>query len=595
MKKTVAGTVGVALLLLAIGLGLAWFNRVSSNDRVNYPIGVTLSYDVIFKQDVTLEAIRQGELSSSDEMLLRNNAKVSLNWSGQLKLMREEAVGPGSQSLAFTLVVSPETKLDWQILERIEGKVKINSEGEIVAVQYAGEQWIEQSVFVRDLFSAMHLNLTKAGEQIEAHSDFDLRFHLEKSHNPFHRGRYTKFYEALLKRDKAKVEGQVELNLSEKDRSLETLSLHRNLQYQVTTGLLKKESLGLKLSIAKASTELVRVSSQTDLVKDNLKGSAVRSFYEKSSAERVVAGKTFEQVMSSQDDLTGPYDARYAAAEAQVRSWLKLHPEAAPDIAEKAKSFDIEDPKFSSFLAALRDVGSPEAQTALMDITRNSESEPGKRMYFAAYLGDVQHPTEESVNFLLELSDKRDLDVNLAQAAALGLGRIVHVLNDEYDSVRADHLRKHFLDRLSFPKSDDETKDLLAVLGNTRDPKIWSGIHSVYTKSSSEDIKTHVIMAARFLPNPEAHDLLVSESQSTSKARQFAALESLSLSPEGKDDAAVYEKILQSSGDHAVLQQTIKNLGALTPDDPEAKRVMTWFIRNCAQTELCSLAESFAK
>ncbi|MBC7530041.1 MAG: hypothetical protein H7318_00580, partial [Oligoflexus sp.] len=53
------------------------------------------------------------------------------------------------------------------------------------------------------------------------------------------------------------------------------------------------------------------------------------------------------------------------------------------------------------------------------------------------------------------------------------------------------------------------------------------------------------------------------------------------------------EDILKNGKDIRVAQQTLQNLGRMLDSSPEARELMNWFVKNCAQTDLCSLAESY--
>jgi HEAT repeat protein len=210
----------------------------------------------------------------------------------------------------------------------------------------------------------------------------------------------------------------------------------------------------------------------------------------------IASGATFESTLivlrhpaKTEDDRK-----RRAHAYRQFASLLRIHPEKAKSLAEWIKGGDEQS---NTFISALRDAGTKEAQAALLDVYRDPGLPEPAKMSALRAVSLLNKPTTESTALLRELSTAEGLT---GEQAVYGLG--THASRAAANGQDAAPIVGELVDGLGGAKTPQEEAKYLAALGNAGSRDAVEEI-TTRTKSESEAVRREAVHALRSVPGAD--------------------------------------------------------------------------------------------
>lgn len=164
------------------------------------------------------------------------------------------------------------------------------------------------------------------------------------------------------------------------------------------------------------------------------------------------------------------------------------------------------DDVFGPIVAAIGAVGTPSLQGVLRKIL---SQRPGEWNSFAAIVpvfGGLNSPSDETIQFLEQMT--RDTDPDFASTAALALGGSVNSFATAQPE-RSKQILEKYISNVENPQADpEEIKASLAVLANAGLESTRSAILTL-TYHARSDVRAEAVMALRFMRDAEVEQRFV--------------------------------------------------------------------------------------
>lgn len=155
----------------------------------------------------------------------------------------------------------------------------------------------------------------------------------------------------------------------------------------------------------------------------------------------------------------------------------------------------------------LRDLGTPEAQRALVQVIGGSEYSQSNRTQASVSIGFLVEPTEETISALQALRASDDLGAQEKSATYYALGNIASNSQEAYDQIAPDIIKDL--------KSSTNSRDTIMALGaleNTENNDIIQYVEP-YLNSVDNAVRRGAVEALRLTDAPEATNALYSKLQ----------------------------------------------------------------------------------
>lgn len=234
---------------------------------------------------------------------------------------------------------------------------------------------------------------------------------------------------------------------------------------------------------------------------------------------------------------------------------LKAHLRRDPRALELARAHVMaEGPLTDTYLAALRDAGTPEAQAILRDTMNAASLKAGTRFEATRDLSLVGAPTVETVE---ALEHARAVPA-LHQQSTYGLGSAAYRLREE-DPGLATRAIRALIAQLEQSKDEYETMFVLKALGNAGSPLALDAIAHCL-KASSEIVRAAAAEALRRIVTPEAELLLIRALADPSERVRFQAVAALGEHPATARIVTPVSAVAQTEPATRVRQQAVINL-----------------------------------
>ncbi len=179
-------------------------------------------------------------------------------------------------------------------------------------------------------------------------------------------------------------------------------------------------------------------------------------------------------------------------------------------------------PLAMTLIEALRDAGTPAAQSLLVELLANAKITPQQRLEIARSLGRVERPTEESIAALKGMRS----EPGFGQQARYGMGSAVFRLK-EVDPQLALTTLQDLVSELQQTRDDGTRVMALVALGNAGHPGSVAAIAPFFT-GNSEPVRAAAAQALRRVVGPEADALLVSAAKDPSITVRFSVANAIS-------------------------------------------------------------------
>lgn len=197
-----------------------------------------------------------------------------------------------------------------------------------------------------------------------------------------------------------------------------------------------------------------------------------------------------------------------------LASMVRLDAQHVADLEQRIRE---RDPQLSTWIAALRDAGTPEAQQALVRLVDEPALDDGQRMELARAMSLVALPTQETTATLRRLVN----DPALAEQAVYGLGTHANRLAEHGQDSEA--LLNELLTGLDQAETPLEQNRYLTALGNSGQRGALNALdQSLRTGGGS--VKAEAVHALRNIPGEDVDQRLVIQlSAADVRSRQQAA------------------------------------------------------------------------
>jgi hypothetical protein len=216
-----------------------------------------------------------------------------------------------------------------------------------------------------------------------------------------------------------------------------------------------------------------------------------------------IGGLTLPDILTGMGRIQEDKDPKRAAKRARLYSalaaLLRQQPEAVAQAVARIRSGD---PDSNLLLDALGDAGSPEAQTALCELARGTDAEPGVRRRSLTALCFVRQPTEVALQTFSELLD----DPELGTQARYGLGAAVHQLQGT-DPERAEQALQELTQPLHGAVTQHRLVTDLRALGNAGHQGSLADIEP-YLDDPRAAVREAALQAIRRIPGAQVDGYL---------------------------------------------------------------------------------------
>lgn len=199
-----------------------------------------------------------------------------------------------------------------------------------------------------------------------------------------------------------------------------------------------------------------------------------------------------------------------------------------------------------TFVAALRDAGTPAAQRALASLSKNPILAKGPRMSAIRALSHVKAPTPETFHTL------RDLENHpvFGRQATYGVGSNIHRLL-RTDSGLADAGVQHLIDELITANSAPERAKFLVALGNSGHPRVLAQAASAMQHPSIR-VRAAAAQAVRRVDAAKADEMLAAALRDPDVEVRRSALDAISEREPVPATVAGLTHVLEVEGEQGV-------------------------------------------
>jgi len=210
-------------------------------------------------------------------------------------------------------------------------------------------------------------------------------------------------------------------------------------------------------------------------------------------------------------------------------------------------------PLVMTLIEALRDAGTPAAQTLLVEVLSISPKvTPAQRLEVARSLGRVERPTPENIAALKEMR----AEPGFGQQARYGLGSAVFRLK-QTDPELARITLGDLVSELKQTQDDSVRVMDLIALGNAGHPESSTSI-APFLKSGSESVRASAAQALRRIEGIEADNLLVAAAQDSSSSVRYNVANAISEREETTLLVGVVCKLAVSESDFKTRAEAVR-------------------------------------
>ena len=189
-----------------------------------------------------------------------------------------------------------------------------------------------------------------------------------------------------------------------------------------------------------------------------------------------------------------------------LKAYLLAHPDAYGDVLNM-----IKDDKYSKYhhriINMLRDLGTPEAQRALIDVVKGDGFNQSNKTQAAVSIGFLAEPTNETIESLQNLRASGVLGEQESIASYYALGNMASGSQEAYDKIAPA-----IIEDLKNSNSVSDTVNALGALENTENNDIIK-----YVKPNLDDsnnaVRRGAVEALRLTDAPEATEALYNQLQ----------------------------------------------------------------------------------
>ncbi|MCB9741932.1 MAG: hypothetical protein H6741_09975 [Alphaproteobacteria bacterium] len=280
--------------------------------------------------------------------------------------------------------------------------------------------------------------------------------------------------------------------------------------------------------------------------------------------------------------LAGPLDAatlgeRNAARLALV-AYLRAHRERAQAMLPALEAAGASRRSLDWATLALSDVGSPQAEAALLTRVQSVLAEEPHALVLHMVSRQVT-PGQASVEALEHLAFSSSVDPRLQNQAHLALGTLVG--RGRLPLALEGRARTRLLDALLEAEGSSAQAQALVALGNTRDPSLAPSVRAFVNAEApivrAQAWRTLVQLGAGVHPR-ELLEAMREDERGTLRGMVTESLLAKTLTPDAEDRRYAWALIESSPEDYELRSAAIQVLGRVAPRRPSTRaRLADWF------------------
>lgn len=243
-----------------------------------------------------------------------------------------------------------------------------------------------------------------------------------------------------------------------------------------------------------------------------------------------------------------------------------------------------------TWMAVLRDAGTPDAQNALRRFADRSDERSSDRLAALRNLSLVQEPTRDTAAALRAKMD----DPELAYQGRLGVGTVAHRIRERLPDL-ARELDDLLTQRLGAAGTEEEILQFLAAVGNAGAISALPQVQR-YLRHENVSIRTKAVDALRFMPGAEVDALLAAALLKDADARVRAvAAEAMRFRLSSPALIASLQQGLQQDKDVAVRHAALNTTAVFYGASAELESVLRWVAQNDPHPDLRTRAANILR
>ena len=256
----------------------------------------------------------------------------------------------------------------------------------------------------------------------------------------------------------------------------------------------------------------------------------------------------------------------------ELKNYLVAHPDSYYIVLDL-----IKDDKYKKFhhrlINMLRDLGTPEAQSAMIDIIKGKDFSQSNRTQSAMSIGFLHNPTVETIESLKQLTKSSLLEEQQQIATYYALGNLASLSPQMYELISPDLIKD-----LETSNSPSEIVTALGALENTENNDIIDHVKP-YLEDNNAAIRRGAAEALRLTPSPDATKALHEQLQHEDydlviNAIAFSLHHKKDLTPDIIRDVAVKSANHIKKSNDTMMRKSVDFLVDKSKKNPDAKNAL---------------------
>lgn len=273
----------------------------------------------------------------------------------------------------------------------------------------------------------------------------------------------------------------------------------------------------------------------------------------------------------------------------KIVAMLTIKPETSYEFAEIMNSLTYKDLKYRTIASALSEVGTKEAQDALINSVDQSIDNLDLVVHLMPYIGLLNEPnqdTEEKISNIANTSD----NVIVRMSAELNLGSIAGNIKKS-NPERALKIMEELADKLASVNSVDDKAHYIMVLGNIGVDEQVDHLEP-FLHGKDQKLKLKAYDALRLVDTPRSLGFLIDGAQGDDEGIRQTSIESLRTHSSSLELFNFYKNRIKVEKNISLLKMLFNNMSSMSDYHSESQDYMKQYLRNCGHKDLCTYIES---
>ncbi|MBI3776893.1 MAG: HEAT repeat domain-containing protein [Gammaproteobacteria bacterium] len=394
-----------------------------------------------------------------------------------------------------------------------------------------------------------------------------------------------------------KIEGAFDYKFDNRAGLVRYLNGERKSEFRIAGQVLSINKTSLKMSYVESkqhgtnagSLGTLSTASSGGLVKDTLVGEKLVQDLKEASHKNTLGNDNLKTLLAALSMVNRTDGNALAQLGQKISALLFLHPELAREFANLLLQYDWQDGRRLTIAAALTDVGTKEAQEALLSVLRQLPENGKSQVNLLFNLAMVKNPIVAAEDYFREAANTSAHE-QLRIKSDFALGIIAHNVM-QTEPQRAQNILGELTANLQTTNTIGQQIVLIDSIGNIGMPEQVS-VLKPYLENSNNAVKLPAINALRFVDTPDSKGLLINYMKSDDERVRDVAAQSLGVTPGGRNEFELYKERLFQEKSIPVLKHILNNLAKLDAYSPDNLNTIDSFIRQCGHPDICGYAKS---